>query len=164
MQFPRKLALGLAALAASLLVVLAVVPFLFRDRIASRLRAEINSSVNARVAWGRVGLSVLRDFPNVTLTLSDLSVAGIKPFERDTLVSVRDFRLVLDVASVIRNLRAGDQIIVREIELGQPALYLRVLKDGTANWDIARKPARTGSDDARGLALTLRQLQIHHGT
>ena len=52
MRFPRKPALALAAVAASLLVALAVVPMLFRDRIATRLKTEIGRSVNARVSWG----------------------------------------------------------------------------------------------------------------
>ena len=164
MRFPRKPALALAALAASLLLALLIVPYLFRDRIASRLRAEIGRSVNARVAWGGVGLSVLRDFPNVTLRLDDLSVAGVKPFAGDTLVAVRRIRLVLDVGSVIRNLRGGDRIVVREVELQRPVVHLRVLQDGTANWDVAREPASPSAGPSRALALTLRELAIHQGT
>ena len=163
MRFSRKLALALAGLATSLLVALVAVPFLFRDRIASRLRAEINSSVNARVAWGGVGLSILRDFPNVTLTLDDLSVAGMKPFEGDTLVALGRLRLVLDLASVVRNLRAGDQIVVREVELQRPAVNLRVLEDGRSNWDIVRRTRRPKTDTGRAVALTLRELQIRDG-
>ncbi|HWJ21430.1 MAG TPA: AsmA-like C-terminal region-containing protein, partial [Gemmatimonadaceae bacterium] len=164
MRFPRKPALALAAVAASLLVALAVVPMLFRDRIATRLKTEIGRSVNARVSWGGVALSVLADFPNVRLGLDRVSVVDVKPFEGDTLLSVRRARLVLDVASVVRYLRTGDQIVVREIDLDRPSARLRVLQDGSANWDIARKTAPPTSGPTRAVALTLRQFRIHDGS
>ncbi len=163
MRFPRKLVLALAAIVGTLLVALVAVPFVFRDRIASRLKAEVGRSVNARVNWGGVGLSVLRDFPNVTLSVDRFSIAGVKPFEGDTLVEVADARLVLDAGSVIGYLRAGDRIVVREIELRQPTVHLRVLEDGTANWDIARARNASTTDTARAVAVTLRDFRIRGG-
>ena len=163
MRFPRKLAFGLGALAAVLLVALVVLPLLFRDRIAARLKSELASSVNARLAWGGVGLSVLRDFPNVTLSVDRLSVVGVKPFEGDTLVAMREARLVLDVGSVIRYLRSGDRIIVREIALRQPDVRLRVLADGTASWDIARQRNDAATTPSRAVGVTLRDFRISDG-
>lgn len=164
MRFPRQLALALAAFLATLLVALIVVPLLFRDRIASRLKAEVDRSANARISWDGVGLSILRDFPNVTLSVDRFSIAGVKPFERDTLGSVAHARLVLDVGSVIGYLRAGDRIVVRAIELQKPVVHLRVLEDGTANWDIARKREATAADRARAVGVTLRDFRIRGGT
>jgi vacuolar-type H+-ATPase subunit H len=164
MRSPRKLLLGLGALVASLLVALLVLPVLFRDRIAARLETEISGSVNARLAWGGVGLSLLRDFPNATLSLDRLSVVGVKPFERDTLVAIRQARLVLDVGSVIGYLRRGDRIVVREIALQTPTVNLRVLPDGRANWDIARQRAKATTDTTGAVGLTLRDLRISDGS
>jgi uncharacterized protein involved in outer membrane biogenesis len=163
MRSPRTLVISVAALLTTLLVALLVVPFVFRDRIASRLKAEIGSSVNARVEWGGAGLSLLRDFPSVTLSVDRFSVAGVKPFEGDTLASVAHARLVLDVGSVIRYLRAGDRIVVREIELRQPVVHLRVLENGTANWDIARTRPSATADTATAVAVTLRDFRIRGG-
>ena len=42
---------------------------------------------------------------------------------------------------VVGNLRHGGPITVREVELRRPAVHLRVLADGSANWDIARPSA-----------------------
>ncbi|MBK7474602.1 MAG: hypothetical protein IPI11_00730 [Haliscomenobacter sp.] len=41
----------------------------------------INETLNAKVAFGTVSLSVFRDFPNVSMRLNDLSVNGIGVFE-----------------------------------------------------------------------------------
>lgn len=164
MRIPRKLAIGLGASVVALLVVLMLVPLLFRDRIASRLRTEANAAVNAQVAWRGAGLSVLRDFPNVTVSLEGMSVVGAKPFAGDTLVAIREARLVLDVGSVVGYLRAGAPIVVREIVLGGPAVHLRVLADGTPNWDIARSRATSGPAAASPIGVTLRDLRITDGT
>jgi hypothetical protein len=163
MRSPRKLALTLGAVAASLVVALMLAPLLFRDRIAARLKTEIDKSVDARVAWDGVGLSLLRNFPNLTLSLDRLAVVGVKPFDGDTLVSIGEARLVLDVGSMIRSLRSGDRIVVRELVLRQPAVALRVLADGTTNWDIARTRAGATADTTRSVGITLRDLRISDG-
>ncbi|HET9011370.1 MAG TPA: AsmA-like C-terminal region-containing protein [Gemmatimonadaceae bacterium] len=164
MRFPRKLALGLAALVTTLLVALLVVPFLFRDRIAARLKSEVNASVNARVAWSGASLGLLRDFPNVTLGLDRFSVVGVEPFAGDTLVSMRQARLVLDLGSVVGYLRTGAPIVVREIVLGRPVVRLRVLPDGRSNWDIARARAAATPGEGKAVGVTLRALRITDGS
>jgi len=164
MRSRRKLAIGIAAILGALVLLLFVLPFLFRDRIAARVKAEIAKSVNAQVSWGGVGLSLLRDFPNVTFRLSNLTVRGLKPFEGDTLLSMQQLRIVLDLGSVIRNLRHGDAIVVRKVDMQRPVARLRVLADGRENWDIVRKqPAVKTADTSRTLAVSLRELALHEG-
>lgn len=160
MRFPKKFALVCAGAIGALVLVLATVPLLFRGRLEALARAQVSEAVNARVAWGGVGLSVLRDFPNVTLSLHDLSVVGAKPFAGDTLLAMPNARFVLDLASVMRHVKGGDRIVVREIALDRPAVNLRVLADGTANWNIARQAKSTRADTTSGIGITLRSLRI----
>ena len=164
MPSPRKLALGAVAVLATLIVALIAVPLLFRDRIASRLEAAINASVFARVSWSGAGLSVFRDFPNVTLTVDDPTVVGVRPFEGDTLVTMRGARVALDLGSVIGYLSRGERIVVREIALDRPVARLRVLENGMANWDISRPTQGKASAGSRALGVTLRELRIEDGT
>src|SRR4051812_15833747 len=163
MRFPRKLALVVGSVAAALLLVLLVVPFLFRDRIAARLKAELDGSVDARLAWDGVGLSLLRDFPNATLSVDRFSVVGAAPFAGDTLASIGQARLVLDLGSVIGYLTHGGRIVVREIALREPAVKLQVLPDGRASWDIARKSADSSASSSRAVGVTLREFRITDG-
>ena len=162
MRFPRKLALGLGALVASLLVVALVLPFMFEDRIAARLKSELASSVNATLGWEGTSLSILRDFPNVSLGMQRVSILGVAPFKSDTLLVMREARVALDVGSVIGYLRTGAPIVVREIALVQPDVRLRVLPDGRANWDIAR-PSTASADTTPAVGVTLKDLRISDG-
>ena len=147
MTLRRKLVLAGGALVALMLVSLLAIPLLFKDRIEARARAEIEQAVQARVDWSGVGLTLLRDFPNPTLTLSDVSVVGIGEFEGDTLASVGSLRLALDGRSVVRGLRQRGPVIVRSVRVEEPSLHLVVLEDGTKSWDIVRSRSEPGEGD-----------------
>jgi uncharacterized protein involved in outer membrane biogenesis len=123
-------------LAVLLLAAAILIPILFKDQIAERVKAEINKNVEARVDWGDFSLSLLRNFPNLAFSLNDLIVTGVDAFEGDTLTSVGSFRLVLDLGSVVRGVRRGDQIVIRSIRIDDPVIHAKVLEDGRANWDI----------------------------
>ena len=159
----RKIALGFGALVATVLVALLVLPFLFRDRIASRLKSEINRSVDATVDWRRAGLGLFREFPNVALTLDGLSIAGEGAFKGDTLLTIERARLALALGSVIGHLTSDDRIVVREIHLDRPVLAMRVLPDGRANWDIAPGGKDDSTRSSGGIGLTMRDFRVSNG-
>ena len=162
----RILALA-GALIALLLGLLIVLPMLFRDRIAQRAKAEANRTLDARVDWRDVGLTVFHDFPNLTLRLDDFTAVGIGRFEGDTLASIRHLGVVLDLASVVGSVLGGDgkAIVVRSIELDQPRLSLIKLEDGTANWDITKKTPETEPrpEAASPVSISLRRFEIRDG-
>lgn len=166
MNSRKKLLVAAGALVGALLLALLVLPLLFRDRIAARARAEIDEAVDARVDWSGIGLTFFRDFPNLTLGLRDLTVVGVDAFEADTLVAMRSLRFVLDVGSVLGALRERGPIVVRSIRLERPALHLKVLEDGTANWDVVRRaPEEEATEEGppRALDVELRSFEIDDG-
>ncbi len=152
------------AVFAILLGLLAVVPLLFRDRIAQRVKDEVNQSVNARVDWRDVGLTFFRNFPNLTLTLDDLTAVGVGRFNADTLATIRHFGVVLDLGSVVGSLigGGGKPIVVRSIDLDGPRLSLIKLEDGAANWDIAKDTAKAAAapEEGKAVAVSLRRFEI----
>ena len=126
---------GLLAL---ILVLLLVLPFFFKNQIASKAKETANRNLNARVDWKDAGLSFFRHFPNLTLRLDDLTVANQGRFQGDTLAAVRHLGVVLDLGSVVGYALSSKPIVVKGVELDQPRLNLIALEDGTANWDISR--------------------------
>ncbi len=67
------------------LVVILVLPFAFQGKILKMAKDQINSSLNAKADFDKLSLSFLRYFPNATVGLKKLYVAGINEFEGDTL-------------------------------------------------------------------------------
>src|SRR5690606_7894979 len=139
MRSTRKIAIAALTVLGVLLILMAALPYMFRDRISARLQAEASNSVNASVAWRGVGLGLFRNFPNLAVRLDDLSVAGSGRFEGDSLLTMDSFNLVVDLGSVLRSLRGDDAIVVRRVALRRPVVRALVLEDGTANWDIVRE-------------------------
>ena len=157
----RNLAIGGAVLAL-LFVLLAVLPYLFRDRIAERVKVAVNQKLDARVEWRRVGLSLFRDFPNLAVTLEDLTAVGVGRFEADTLAMVPHLRVSLSLPSVLRSVMGGGTTVVKAIELDQPRLRLLKLADGTANWDITKKqPDDRQAEASKPMDVSLERFEIH---
>ena len=157
----RKILIAIGVPFAVILLALILVPVLFADRLAARARTEIERVVDAHVDWRDAGLTFFRNFPNITLSLDDLTVRGTGRFEGDTLAAVSGFRFVLDVGSVL----FGDRTVVRSIDLQAPSLNLIVLEDGTANWDIVRERDAAQADTGSGgrLDIELRRLAVRDG-
>src|SRR5688572_5618680 len=160
MKRPRLLP-ALGGLLALLLVLLLVLPMLFQDRIAARVKLQLNRTLAARIDWGDAGLSFFRNFPNLTLRLDDLTVANTGRFEGDTLAAIRHLGVVISVPSVLGNVVAGRPIVVRGVELDRPRLSLIALEDGTSNWDITRDSvASRESREGKAMEVSLRRLEI----
>src|SRR6476660_2070445 len=162
MTRPKRILAGVGGLIILLLALLFMLPLLFRDRIAQRVKAAVNENVNARVDWRDVGLTFFKNFPNLTLTLDDLTTVGVDKFQGDTLAAVRHLRVVLDLASVLGNVMGGRPIVIRAVELDQPRLSLIALEDGTANWDITKKTpaAQPQAGASKPVAISLRRFQL----
>ncbi len=162
MKRPRLLP-ALAGLLALFLVLLLVLPLLFRDKIAERVKTAVNQNLNARVDWRDLGVGFFRHFPNLTLSLDDLTAVGVDRFQGDTLAAVRHFRLSVSLPSVLGNVMGGGgPIVVRNIELDHPRLRLIALEDGTANWDISRQ-SPDSSRQSKAMDLSLRRFEIKDG-
>ncbi len=142
-------------------LLLLILPFAFKGKIVELVKEQANKNLKAKVEFSDVNLSLIRHFPNLSVAIEDLSVVGVTPFEGDTLASMKDLNLTLDIMSVIN----GDQIIVKKIGLDQPVINILVLKDGTANYDIAVESGDTTTTVASGepMKLTIDEYEISDG-
>ena len=156
----RKLALAAAGLFLVFLLILAVVPIVFRGPIEARVKRAASEGLTANVDWSRLNISLLRNFPNLTVRMHDLTVAGRDRFEGDTLLAVPRFSLTLDLGSVLSNVRGNGALVVRSVEVTEPRVHLLVLEDGAANWQITKPKADTATEASRGLDLTLDRVTL----
>jgi hypothetical protein len=118
-----------------LLAILIVTPFLFKGKIMEIAKEQINKNVNARVEFGDLGLSFIKNFPYASVSLKELSVAGIDKFEEDTLLKLNSLDIKVDIISVIKM----ENIKVKGIVIDRPEINARVLEDGSVNWDIMKE-------------------------
>lgn len=147
-----------------ILVLLVVLPYMFRGTIEKKIKETVNTTINAKVDWASLDLSLIKNFPNLQVALEGLKVINKAPFEGDTLVYFEKFALVVDIKSVF-----GDEIKVNAISIIKPQIYAKVNKDGKANWDIAIASTDTvvapvDTTAPKPLKVKLNKITIEDGT
>lgn len=145
----KKALLVILGFFAILIVAAAVLPIIFKDDIRAVIYRELDKNLNAQVYYNPddFSLSLFRSFPNLSVSVSNFGVVGNAPFEKDTLASIGEFALTLDIMSVIK----GDQIQIVNVGLTAPRINVIVLEDGTANYDIAKPSGESETpNDASG--------------
>ncbi len=149
----------------SLLVLLTIaflIPIVFKSQITDLVKKEINKSLNAKVDFKEVSLSLFRHFPKVSISLSDLSVIGKDDFTSDTLIAVKTLDASANLISVIK----GKNIKVYGIFLQSPRIHALVNKNGKANWDIAKKDTanvQADNNSTSAFQLSLKKYKISNG-
>ncbi len=141
-----------------------IVPVAFKGRLMDMARTELNNSVNARVDFADLRISLIRSFPRLNVSLEGLAVVGEEPFAGDTLVGFRSFQVAVNPFGLIGN----KGIEISRILLDQPVIHAMVLKNGTANWDIVpettdtlvEEPADTVSSGMPGVKVQLKKFEI----
>jgi len=126
-----KIILGLILL---ILILIFTVPVIFKDKIKVKIEQVINESVNAKVNVEDYKLGFFRNFPNLTFTLDNVTVAGIDKFANDTLASFETLNLVFNLKSLFK--KTGYEI--KSVVIDKADINAIVLKDGSANWDIMK--------------------------
>jgi len=142
MKIVKKILKILGIVILLLLVALIVLPIIFSDEIMEKVKTEINSSVDAKINFGKAGIVLLKGFPNITVDIADVDVVGVGDFEGDTLAHIGALEVTVDLMSIIGGM---DPIGLRSFGLVDSRINAIVMKDGTTNWDIAKD---TGVEEA----------------
>ena len=84
MKIIKKLLIGIGALLILLIAAAIIVPIMFKDDIKAAIDKEIANNVRAEVYFNpqKFGLSIFKNFPNITLTLEEFGVVGVEEKKR----------------------------------------------------------------------------------
>jgi hypothetical protein len=154
----------IAVIVVLLIAAILILPYAFKGKIVDLIKKEANKNLNATLAFSDVDLSLIRSFPNLSVAIEDLSITGKEPFLGDTLTSMKSLNLTLDVMSVVR----GEQIEIKKISLDRPLVAVKVLKDGSANYDIAIPSEQSSesvseTDESAPVSLQIQEYEIKKG-
>lgn len=142
-KFVKRLLLGIVILLVLVIGALAAIPYFFKDEIVAELEKVANEQVDAVVDFGEVDISLLRDFPDVSLQVQNFSVVGKNEFEGVPLIKANSFDVSVDFWS------AWDfgkvPLEIHEVNLDQPEIRAIVLPNGKANYDITQ-PSEAEAD------------------
>jgi hypothetical protein len=146
-----------------LLVLIILLPIIFKVTIVKKIKEEANKSINAKLDFKDWGLTLFRSFPNFSLELDSVTIVGINEFEKDTLANIPQLYVSLDLMSVIK----GSNYKINSIRLEKPKILLKVLKGGKANYDITKPSTDTTKkttepSEPSNFKLTLKKVAINN--
>ncbi len=140
-----------------------IIPLAFHNKIAERAKEEVNKNIDAKVEFADYSLSLFRNFPNFSLKLENLTVDGQDAFDGYRMADIPALLVSIDLLSVLR----GGPYEIEKILIDKPDVYLVVLKDGSANWDIGKVTGKAQQSDTEGqpedFALSIKNFQINNG-
>lgn len=144
-----------------LIVLIILLPIIFKGKIVEMVKEEANSSLNAKVDFGEFDLGLISTFPNFEFSINTVTVDGVDQFEGVQLANIKNLTLKVDLMSVI----SGDEIKVKTLSILDPTINALVLADTTANWDIAKESdeeevAEETTEEASSFKLALKDLSI----
>lgn len=116
-----------------LLAIIISIPFLFKDKIKDAVIDAANSSLNAELHVKDFGVSIFSNFPNITLSLEDMSLSGVGDFKGDTLLKAKSADVTLNIIQVLKG-----NYEVSKINMNGATVFAKVLTDGRTNWDIVK--------------------------
>lgn len=141
-----------------LIVFLVLTAWLYRDQLADKVLREINQKIEADVSFTSYQLSPFRHFPDMTLSINDLSVVGRDAFFKDTLLTVGELGVEVDLWSFFR-----PPFTVESIELDRAKVLAKVMEDGRVNWHIfpvEGESEQLESENSESLSFEVNSIQV----
>jgi hypothetical protein len=152
----KKISIGIVLFLVLFIGALVAIPFIFKGKINTILKEEVNKKLNAKVDYGDFSFSLLRSFPNLHFNLEDFVVVGKNEFKSDTLTHIPNLYLTVDVKSVIN----GGPYKFLYLKLVEPSVNAKVSYLGKANWDILKPSPKSSSAGSSDFSLDFKKIII----
>ncbi|RSC94832.1 AsmA family protein [Tenacibaculum singaporense] len=145
-------------------ILLVSIPLLFQDKVMNLVKTTINNNVNAKVDFSDSNLSLLRNFPNASVQLSNLTVINNAPFEGDTLVYSKEVNLALKLTELFK--ASSEQLNIKSFTIDDALVNVLVDKKGNANYDIAKpsETEETKDEEPSTFGLSINSYAINNAT
>ena len=144
-----------------LIIIMIAIPFVFKGTIFQKAKVMANESVNAKVDFSDVELSLFRSFPQLDVQLKNLSVTGTNEFENIRLLTVDALSTSVNLSSLWKS----DGVSISSIKLDRPTINLVVNKAGKSNWDIAKETAGQKAEPGKkSTEIDLEKIEIRNAS
>ena len=144
----------------TIFVLLLILPFALKGKVADIVKTEGNKMLNAQFDFKSLNISLIRNFPSATVSLEDFWLKGNDEFKNDTLVKSGELSATVNIMSLF-----GDEgFDISRIIVDQTDVHAIVLKDGKPNWDIMKPTEQAEeeeTEEASPIRIKLQDLTIN---
>ena len=154
----KKILIGILVFIFVIIGSLFIIPIFFKDKLIEIAKTEINKSINAKVDFKDVNISLFKSFPKLHFGLKDIQIVGIDKFKGIPLAQIEEFAAGIDVMKYWKE----QKIEINTIYINEPNINALVLADSSSNFDII-KPTTAEEKEAKPFRLDLQKLVIQKG-
>jgi hypothetical protein len=125
MRLLKKIALITAGLFLLIVTCLGLYAWIRNDKLTAALVRKVNETVNTKISYGKLRLTIFESFPNITVRFNNLLVAPSPYYDKtqfrgennDTLFTASSLSVTADLLSLLTGTVAVRSITVREGEI-----------------------------------------------
>jgi hypothetical protein len=126
--------------------------FIFKDRILQQFVREANKSLNTPVKIGKMSVTLLEDFPNLSIVCTDVIIDDSYPGE-SALLTAKTVAFQLNPIEVWKGQYTINGLTIRESET-----KLITNRKGETNFNILK--VRSEKDEVKGMRLSLKNIRL----
>ena len=127
------------------LLILIATPFLFQSKIKESVKTVLNDAVHAHIDFEDVNLSLISSFPQANVSVHNLKVINLKPFEGDALATIKLMSFEMPIMELFKSSDEGP-IVVNSIAIDQALIAIKSDQSGNVNYDIAKESESTSTE------------------
>ena len=147
----------------SVLLLLIATPFLFQNQIKDSVKTFLNDSVNAKIDFEDVSLSLFSSFPQANVTVHNLKIVNQQTFEGETFAAVKSISFDMSIKELFKN-ETDSPIVVNSIQIDEAILTIKSDEFGNNNYDIANETEDTSTESDTSFKLNIEDYAIRNST
>ncbi len=144
------------------IIALIAIPYFFKDQIKAKILESINNSVDAKVTFVDVDLSLFSNFPQANVAIEKLKIINKAPFEGDTLAYFGELNLKMSLKELFKG--KNEAMNIESISSSDGLINIIFNKDGIGNFDIALKNNAKKESGKSTLSLKIKSYKIENYT
>ncbi|RZN84819.1 MAG: AsmA family protein [Winogradskyella sp.] len=118
------------------IVLLISIPFFLESKIDTIVQNYADENLNAELSFDDINLSLISSFPKAEISIENLKINTLAPFEDETLVSAKAISFEMPVGELLKG--SEQPLVVNEIIADELLLSLKTNTAGNVNYDIVK--------------------------
>jgi len=143
----KKLIFRILIVVALAIILIVITPFFFQDKLVAGFITQLNKKINAKIAYNDVQLSLIKNFPNATLSIKNFVIINQAPFKNDTLIFTKNVNVAISLTDLFKNI--NEKATIKKIDFDGAKIFLKVNKAGKDNYSITKKSPVVNAKDQK---------------
>ncbi|MFT5215599.1 MAG: hypothetical protein ACI83H_000715 [Glaciecola sp.] len=140
-------------------IILSVIPFVLESKIDAIAQAYADKNMNAKVEFDDVSLSLIRSFPNASVTIKNLKITNNDPFKEEIFATAKSVGLKMPILELFKN-QNDEAIVITNIAIDKALMTLKENKTGASNWNIFNISEASTPSDSSGFKFNIDDYKI----